>query len=65
MLDETQAIINGCESAANGALNANSRKVAGLYRLHDLAILKELHAEPCTLSLAMGLNRVLCPWQWE
>ena len=55
MLAEIQAIhgfINGCESAANGALNVNIRKVAGLYCPHDLAILKELHAKPPPITPA-------------
>ena len=38
--------INGCESSADAALNANTRQAAGFHRLHELALLKELQAEP-------------------
>jgi len=44
--------INGCESSADAAVNANVRKVARLHWLHELALLKELQSKPRTLSLA-------------
>ncbi|KAF8225766.1 hypothetical protein L208DRAFT_1305072 [Tricholoma matsutake] len=34
--------INGCESSADAALNANTRRTAGFHQLHELALLKEL-----------------------
>jgi len=47
--------INGCESSADAAVNANVRKVAGLHQLHELALLKEHQSKPRTLSLAMAM----------
>jgi hypothetical protein len=46
------AFIDGCESSADVAINANVRQAAGLQRLHELALLKELQAEPQTLLSA-------------
>ena len=49
MFDEActiQDFLNGCESSADAALNANIRKAAGFHALHEHALLKELHAEP-------------------
>jgi hypothetical protein len=46
------AFIDGCESSADAAINANVRQAAGLQRLHELALLKELQAEPQTLLSA-------------
>jgi hypothetical protein len=40
---------------ADAAMNVNVRKVAGLQQLHELALLKELQAEPWPLSLAPAL----------
>jgi hypothetical protein len=48
MLKEAQTMhdfLNGCESSADAALNANARKAAGFHMLHDWALLKELHAQ--------------------
>jgi hypothetical protein len=53
MFDEarsTHDFIDGCESSADAALNANVRKAAGFQGLHELALLKELQSEPRTLS---------------
>jgi hypothetical protein len=55
MFDEARTIqdfLNGCESSADAALNANVRKVAGFHALHELSVLKELHAEPQASALA-------------
>jgi hypothetical protein len=49
------AFIDGCESSADAAINANVRQAAGLQWLHELALLKELQAEPQTLLLAVAL----------
>jgi hypothetical protein len=40
------AFIDGCESSADVAINANVRQAAGLQRLYELALLKKLQAEP-------------------
>jgi hypothetical protein len=48
------AFIDGCESSADAAINANVRQAAGLQRLHELALLKELQAEPQTLLSAVA-----------
>jgi hypothetical protein len=48
MLDEsqsTQSFIDGCQSAADAAMNGNIRKALGFHQLHELAMFKELHAE--------------------
>src|SRR3981189_1876529 len=53
MFDEARsmhALINGCESSADAAVNANVRKAAGFHQLHELTVLKELHAKPPALS---------------
>jgi len=57
MLNEGRGMhdfINGCESSADAAVNANVRKAASLHQLHELALLKELQSEPRTLSSAMA-----------
>jgi hypothetical protein len=46
------AFIDGCESSADVAINPNVRQAAGLQWLHELALLKELQAEPWTLLSA-------------
>jgi hypothetical protein len=46
------AFIDGCESSADAAINANVRQAAGLQQLHELALLKELQAEPQILLSA-------------
>ena len=53
----THNFINGCKSSADAALNANVRKVAGFYALHELALLKELQAEPQALSSVPALKK--------
>ena len=61
MFDEARAMhdfINGCESSADAAMNANVRKAAGLHRLHELALLKELQSESQPLSQATALKTV-------
>jgi hypothetical protein len=55
MFEEARSMhnsIDACESSADAALNANTRQAAGLQRLHELALLKELQAEPRPLSSA-------------
>jgi hypothetical protein len=49
------AFIDGCESSADAAINANVRQAAGLQQLHELALLKELQAKPWTLLSAVAL----------
>jgi hypothetical protein len=49
------AFIDGCESSADAAINANVRQAAGLQRLHELALLKELQAEPWALLSAAAV----------
>jgi hypothetical protein len=46
------AFIDGCESSVDAAINVNVRQAAGLQWLHELALLKELQAEPWTLLSA-------------
>jgi hypothetical protein len=58
MFDEARsmhALINGCESSAYAAVNANLRKAAGFHQLHELTLLKELQAKPLALSSAMAM----------
>ena len=57
----THDFINGCKSSADAALNANIRKVAGFQVLHELALLKELQAEPRTLSLVPASKKTPQP----
>ena len=48
MLDEsrsTESFIDGCQSAADAAMNRNIRKAVGFHRLHELAMFKDLQAE--------------------
>ena len=42
----TLLFLDGCQTSADAALNTNVRKAAGFYQLHELALLKELRAEP-------------------
>jgi len=46
----TLQFVDSCQSSADAALNANVRKAAGLHQLHELALLKELQAEPQALA---------------
>src|SRR3981189_599237 len=65
MFDEAcsmHALINGCESSADAAVNTNVRKAAGFHQLHELTLLKELQAKPLALSsttaMAMAMAAV-------
>jgi hypothetical protein len=47
--------IDACESSADAAINANIQQAAGLQWLHELALLKELQAEPWPLLSAVAV----------